>query len=79
MHSITVLVWKKWSRHISKDFVEKVNFEWLDKEFKANEWSDKSKTKYGIPFSIVHTVFRFLYGIPFSILNTVLIVADRIK
>ena len=63
MHSIIALVCKKWSRHISKDFFEKVNFKWLDKEFKANEWSDENKRKYK---------FRFL-------LYDVLIVADCIK
>ena len=63
MHSIIALVCKKWSRHISKDFFEKVNFKWLDKEFKANEWSDENKRKYK---------FRFL-------LHDVLIVADCIK
>ena len=37
MHSIIAQVRKKGSRHINKEFVEKVNFKWLDKEFKANE------------------------------------------
>ena len=43
---------KKWNRHINKGFHEKVNFKWLDKEFKANERSDENKRKYRIPFSI---------------------------
>ena len=49
-HSFIALVCKKWSRHINKEFVEKVNFKWLDKEFKANEWSEENKRKYRIPF-----------------------------
>ena len=53
MHSIMELVCKRWSRHINKEFVEKVNFKWLDEEFKANEWSDETKRKYRISFSVV--------------------------
>ena len=37
MHSIIAKVRKKGSRYINKEFAEKVNFKWLDKEFKANE------------------------------------------
>ena len=53
MYSIIALACKKWSRRINKEFVEKVNFKWLDKEFKDNEWSYESKRKYRIPFSVV--------------------------
>ena len=53
MHSIIALVYKKWSRHINKEFVEKVNFKWLDKEFKVNEWSEENKRKYRILFSTI--------------------------
>ena len=56
MHSIISQVCKEQSRHINKEFVEKVNFKWLDKEFKVNEWSDENKRKYRIPFSIVRFV-----------------------
>ena len=53
MQSIITRERKKWSTNIDKEFVEKVNFKWLDKEFKTNEWSDENKRKYRIPFSIV--------------------------
>ena len=50
MQSIITRECKKWSTNIDKEFVEKVNFKWLDKEFKTNEWSDENKR---------NTVFRF--------------------
>ena len=53
MLSIIVQVCKKWSRQINKEFVEKVNFKWIDKELKTNEWSEENKRKYRIPFSIL--------------------------
>ena len=57
MHSIIALVRNKWSRHISKEFIDKEKFLWLDKEFKENEWSDENKRKYSTPFSIVSWFF----------------------
>ena len=53
MHSIIAQECKKWRRHIDREFVKKLNFEWLVKEFKANESFDENKRKYRIPFSIV--------------------------
>ena len=53
MYYIIAQVCQKWSGHINKEFFEKVNFKWINKEFKVNEWSDENNSKYRIPFSIV--------------------------
>ena len=45
MRSIIAQVRKKWSRHNKKELAKKLNWKQLDKEFKANEWSDKNETK----------------------------------
>ena len=44
MHSVIAQECKKWSRHINKEFVKKLNFKRLDKEFKANEWSNNTNS-----------------------------------
>ena len=44
MQSVIAQECKKWSRHINKEFVRKLNFKWLDKEFKANKWSDNTNS-----------------------------------
>ena len=53
MKKCSLLECKKWSTNINKEFAEKVNFEWLDKEFKTSQSSDQNKRKYRIPLSIV--------------------------
>ena len=45
IRSIIAQVRKKWSRDNKKELAKKLNWKQLDKQFKANEWSDKNETK----------------------------------
>ena len=53
MHLILLLVCKRWSEIVNRNFRDRVHIARLDKEFNANNWNEEIKQRYRMPCSVL--------------------------
>ena len=53
MHLILLLVWKRWSEIVNRNFRDRAHIAWLNREFNATNWIEEIKQTYRVPFTVL--------------------------